>query len=513
MVKKYVILANSSDKRFDVPRQLLELNGEKLVARTIRLLKENGIEDIILTASDKRFYDLGAEVFVPNKSDYNYENGTGYWLNAFPYELMDEPVCFIWGDVYFSEKAIKTIVNTETNKNLFFCTYNNRSTQYIKTHDEPLAFKVVDPEEFKKHIEICKKAKDDKTACREPVIWEVYRSMHGLNINEHKMTEDYVVINDISCDIDGCRDLDRLKLKLETNYKYKLSIIIAYYKTYEYVTKILERLIPQLTDEVEVILVDDGCHETRLDKYKEIKIIHLEENKGGASAMNEGIINSKGKYIGFIDSDDYISEDYVESLINMINESTADTIFMDWQDMESKEIHYRPDNYAQWKCIYKRTVIPLFVDGRKYSFDVPFYDELNTKDYTKDYVDKTLYYYNSGNPNNLTHEKAQVIAKEREKNMVKVEVIGEFTLEKFNELKNIERVNKDTFGRLYVKDKFECTKEMADYLLGNNKLNKAFVKVIEVIPEKKEEPAIDPDVVIETPKVETKSKPKKKRKK
>lgn len=67
--------------------------------------------------------------------------------------------------------------------------------------------------------------------------------------------------------------------------------------------------------------------------------------------------------------------------------------------------------------------------------------------------------------------------------MIKVEVIENFTLERFNELKNIERVRQDTNNKLNVGDKFECTKELADYLLGDNKLKRPFVKVIEIIPE------------------------------
>ena len=67
--------------------------------------------------------------------------------------------------------------------------------------------------------------------------------------------------------------------------------------------------------------------------------------------------------------------------------------------------------------------------------------------------------------------------------MIKVEVKEEFTLKKFNELKNIVRKSKEEKGRLFVGDIFECDKDMAEYLTGNNPLNKTVVKVIEVIPE------------------------------
>ena len=216
---KYVILANSNDKTFDKPRQLMEINGEPLVKRTIRLLKENGIKDILITAYDKRFDGLGAKRYEPIMNDYDYATGKGYWLNAFPFEIMNEPICFIWGDVYFSEEAIKTIVETETNSTLFFCTYNNHSRFYIKEHDEPLAYKIVDNELFKEHVNKVKKLYDEGKTVRHPIVWEVYRSINNQDVNVHKMTKNYVAINDISCDIDSKNDIELLKkvLKGEIN--------------------------------------------------------------------------------------------------------------------------------------------------------------------------------------------------------------------------------------------------------------------------------------------------------
>jgi hypothetical protein len=69
--------------------------------------------------------------------------------------------------------------------------------------------------------------------------------------------------------------------------------------------------------------------------------------------------------------------------------------------------------------------------------------------------------------------------------MIKVEVINEdFTLERFNELKNITRKSVEEKGKLFKGDTFECDEKMVDYLTGNNPLNKVVVKVIEVIPKK-----------------------------
>lgn len=216
---KYIILAYSNDVTFDKPRQLVEVNGEPLVKRTIRLLKENGINDILITAKDKRFDNLGATKYEPLHNSYDYVNHTGYWIDAFPIELLNEPICFVWGDVYFSENAIKKIVETKTKSTLFFCAYNNNSNKYIKEHDEPLAYKVVDYELFKEKIKEIKKLKDQGKCCREPIVWELYRLIHNQDINEHIMTTDYVAINDESCDVDSVSDLEKIKEKLEANTK------------------------------------------------------------------------------------------------------------------------------------------------------------------------------------------------------------------------------------------------------------------------------------------------------
>ena len=67
--------------------------------------------------------------------------------------------------------------------------------------------------------------------------------------------------------------------------------------------------------------------------------------------------------------------------------------------------------------------------------------------------------------------------------MIKVEVIKDFTLGKFEELKNIVRKNRDEKGRLFAGDTFECDQELCNYLTGNNAKKEVVVKVIEIIPE------------------------------
>ena len=70
--------------------------------------------------------------------------------------------------------------------------------------------------------------------------------------------------------------------------------------------------------------------------------------------------------------------------------------------------------------------------------------------------------------------------------MIKVEVIEKFSLKEFNKIQNVKRTSVDEKGKLFVGDTFECDEEMAKYLLGDNPLKRAVVKIIEVEPKEEE---------------------------
>lgn len=70
--------------------------------------------------------------------------------------------------------------------------------------------------------------------------------------------------------------------------------------------------------------------------------------------------------------------------------------------------------------------------------------------------------------------------------MIKCKVIENFTLEKFDQLENVKKVEIRKDNEFGVRDTFECDEKMVDYLTGNNALNKTVVKVIEIEPKKEE---------------------------
>ena len=210
---RYCILAYTDNiEPFETPRQLCEVNGEPLIKRTIRLLKENGEDDILVTSADPRFDNLGATRYEPLHNDWRPRQNTGYWLSAFPQELLNEPITFLLGDCYYSEDAIRTIIKTPTKSVMFFCSYKNKDERYlqIKHHDEPFGFKVIDGVLFRRHIELCKRQFDKGVCKRNPICWELYRSLQGIPITVHRISTNVCVINDESCDVDTPENLERL---------------------------------------------------------------------------------------------------------------------------------------------------------------------------------------------------------------------------------------------------------------------------------------------------------------
>lgn len=211
---KYIILANYTNKNlFDMPKQLIKINGEPIIVRTIRLLKENGIKDILISSNNKLFDNLGAKRYTPINNHYDGTKESGYWLDAFPIEILNEPTTYLFGDMYYSENAIKTIINAEVKESTLFCQFENKNEKYIKEWDEPLAYKVINIEEFKYHINKVKKLRDGYW--REPIVWELYRSINNQDIGTHQLTKNYIIINDESCDIDFKEELNLLKERLE----------------------------------------------------------------------------------------------------------------------------------------------------------------------------------------------------------------------------------------------------------------------------------------------------------
>ena len=110
----------------------------------------------------------------------------------------------------------------------------------------------------------------------------------------------------------------------------KVSIIVPVYKVEKYLNRCITSILDSSYKDLELILVDDGspdkcpqmCDEWE-KKDSRIKVIH-QNNTGLSGARNTGIRVSTGGYISFVDSDDWISHDMIEVLVNLLEKNNAD---------------------------------------------------------------------------------------------------------------------------------------------------------------------------------------------
>ena len=109
----------------------------------------------------------------------------------------------------------------------------------------------------------------------------------------------------------------------------KLSIIIPAYNAEPYIHELMDCLQPQLNDDVEVIVIDDGSKKPLNINKPHVKLIR-KRNGGVSSARNLGIEESKGEYISFIDADDLVAKDYVEQILSKI---PFDVLEMSWKSL------------------------------------------------------------------------------------------------------------------------------------------------------------------------------------
>ncbi|MDT2827539.1 glycosyltransferase [Enterococcus viikkiensis] len=132
----------------------------------------------------------------------------------------------------------------------------------------------------------------------------------------------------------------------------EISIIVPVYNAEKYLNKCVDSILNQTFKDFELILVDDGSHDNSgaiCDEYVEkdlrVKVVH-QKNGGVSRVRNKGIEIAKGKYIGFVDSDDFIAEDMYELLYNNLLKEKADLSICGIYDVyKGKKLEKNSPNY------------------------------------------------------------------------------------------------------------------------------------------------------------------------
>lgn len=114
--------------------------------------------------------------------------------------------------------------------------------------------------------------------------------------------------------------------------KIDVSVIVPVYNCEKYISRCIDSILNQENISLEIIIIDDGSKDGSLNvckkyeqTYKNIYVI-ASENNGPAAARNKGIVAARGKYLTFVDSDDYISQGMYSKMFSLACKGSADVV-------------------------------------------------------------------------------------------------------------------------------------------------------------------------------------------
>lgn len=214
-----------------------------------------------------------------------------------------------------------------------------------------------------------------------------------------------------------------------------ISIIVPVYNVEKYLNECLNSIIKQTYKNLEIMLIDDGSSDrsgTICDDYaaldSRISVIH-QKNGGVAAARNAGLNKSTGEFIGFVDSDDYISGDFIQKMVSAIRRYECDIVIcgcllIDESGIPQKKKVIPEDaplvlnghevfeeiilklNNAVWNKLYRKQCIgeTRFPDGTIHGEDFIFNLQCASKARKTVVISNTHYFYRM-RQNSITHSK------------------------------------------------------------------------------------------------------------
>ena len=198
---RYVIMADGKMTRwrgsFELPKHLLPIGNEVLLGRIVRQIKDNDPQaEIIVTSHDPRYGNYGAVRYEPKNNIYE--------IDRFTAELITDDVCFLYGDTYYTDEAIRKICSIQTDTMYFVGT--SRSIVAVKVHDSALMRLHL---ERIRNLHIAGKLKD----CRG---WQLYQSFTGQLFEKINIGENFLTLDD---DTQGFNCVEEYQNFLESRHQ------------------------------------------------------------------------------------------------------------------------------------------------------------------------------------------------------------------------------------------------------------------------------------------------------
>lgn len=137
-----------------------------------------------------------------------------------------------------------------------------------------------------------------------------------------------------------------------------VSVVVPVYNSFKYMSMLLSSFENQTNGNFEVVFIDDCSRDdsftklkSELKKYKfKCKLLKNDVNKGPGVSRNIAIDNCSGKYITFVDSDDYVSENFIDEIISVINSYDVDSIIFDYNWVVEEKIVCRKSILGNYQC-------------------------------------------------------------------------------------------------------------------------------------------------------------------
>lgn len=145
-----------------------------------------------------------------------------------------------------------------------------------------------------------------------------------------------------------------------------VSIIMPVYNVEGYIQQSIESVLKQTLTNIEVLVVDDCGTDTSMEIVKKyarkddrITIIKQKENKGVSAARNLGIESARGKYVAFLDSDDYIEEDFLEKMFCCAERISLDLVISGYVNNEGDMATCRFHRIRKWLMTPKEAMYEM----------------------------------------------------------------------------------------------------------------------------------------------------------
>lgn len=163
----------------------------------------------------------------------------------------------------------------------------------------------------------------------------------------------------------------------------KVSVIVPVYNVEKYLGRCLDSLVMQTLESIEIIVINDGTKDDSqriidqyVQKYPDKVLSYIKENGGLGDARNYGLQFASAKYIGFLDSDDFVRQDMYEKLFNKAIIDKSDMVLCDIEYVwENSEKHKRLNGLKQYKNLDDKKMLflsPLFAWNKLYHRDLLF---------------------------------------------------------------------------------------------------------------------------------------------